>query len=128
MLRLAVRLAGRRLPELLAGMNIVGYDKFLPTLLALNVQTIAGDGRRGKPLAQILRLPEQARSALGPRIQQAGLRGFSVAVRPEPLRPIGRRGDDGEKKQNRTETSGHVASLTKWRRVPQCAGLKKIGA
>ena len=94
-------------------MNIVGHDEFLPTLLALNVQTIAGNGRRGKPLAQILRLPEQARSAFGPRIQQAGLRGFSIAVRPEPLRPIGRRRNEAEKEQNQTETSGHVASLTK---------------
>ena len=104
--------AGRRLPKLLAAMNVVSHDELLPTLLALNVETVARDGRRGKAFPQVLHLPEKARSALGPRIQQAGFRGFSIAAGPAPLRPIGRLRDDAEGQQNQTETSGHVESLT----------------
>jgi len=57
-------LAGRRLPNLLAGMHVVSQDELLPTLLALNVEAVAGDAgwkpspkscafqsRRGPPLA-----------------------------------------------------------------------------
>src|SRR5271157_3114757 len=109
-------------------MHVVGHDELLLTLLALNVETVAGDGGAGETLAQILRLPQQARPALGPRVKQAGFRGLSIAVRPAPLRPIGRRRSDGAKKQNQTEASGHVERVTNCAPLPQCgAALKNSG-
>src|ERR1019366_9951317 len=109
-------------------MHVVGQDELLVTLLALSEETVSGDGGAGKSLPQILRLPEQARPALGPLGKQAGIRRFSIAVSPAPLRPIGGGRTDGEQEQNQTETSGHVERVTDCGHRAQIVGQPILAA
>ena len=59
---------------------------------------------------------------LGSLGRPAGFRAFAIAVRPVPLRPIGRLRDDADGEQNQTETSGHVESSADWPRVRNARG------
>ena len=60
----------------------------LQPLVAQQVETVSGHGGRRVAAPGFGDLPNQFRSLLRPFLEQAGLAGYSVSLRPAPLRPV----------------------------------------
>src|SRR5262249_28052860 len=81
--------ADRFRPDNLAAVALQGDDERLVALVADGVNAVAGHAEAGVAAAEALGLPGQRRAVLGPRLEQAGVGGHVVAVRPTELRPVG---------------------------------------
>ena len=114
--------AGGRFPERFAGVDIDGENE---PLLALCKQAAAYHGKRGVAFAQTMRFPDQRRSGGRPLSQQPRFRGFSIAVRSAPLRPVGRKASGRERQRGQTKRSEHVYKVTPGRPRPRWLTVAK---
>src|SRR5262249_4277371 len=77
-------LGDARRPQLLAGGLVEGENGAVGLAVADGEDGAAGDGNAREAAADALGGPEQARAALGPLLEQAGLGGDAVVVRAAP--------------------------------------------
>ena len=67
------------------------HELVIQTGVAQQIDPVPRDRGCRVSIADVLGLPEQLRAVLGPLLQQPGLRGDAVPLRPAPLRPVGGR-------------------------------------